>query len=474
MTRDADPSLPRPGDVLDGKYRLDREIGRGGMGVVWEASHLRLAQRFAIKMLAPAMLEDAETIHRFEREARAAAHLKGQHVVRVIDVATTSAGVPYMVMELLEGTDLEAQIPDGRCVPLPAAVDYVLQACVALAEAHGAGIVHRDLKPGNLFLAAGDDGVKVKILDFGISKVMNDDAKLTAAHAAIGTPIYMSPEQLRSSAVVDGRSDIWSLGIILYEIVSGAPPFNGASMEVAAAIAADPVPPLLSRANVPPPFAAIVHRMLAKRPDERFATVQEVAAALLPFAPYGSVGRVGAEQLLRRSPPSSAQLPRAPLSAPISGSLPLAPSAPVQRPQPARTETVFATQPIPKRSSNVVLGAILAVGLLVLLGGGAALWMKKRSPIAHEPATTSASMGVPVIVDVPDAAPIAIKGEDPKPEPSSAASAAATTSVAAPSPVAAPKPTSTTPQVGKPKPTAPTSTTPAKPPPKPNENPVYL
>ncbi|MCW5836791.1 MAG: serine/threonine protein kinase, partial [Labilithrix sp.] len=197
--------IPQPGEIIAGKYRLLRLLGEGGMGTVLAAEHLRLRQPIAIKFLNPDMLGVAEIVERFDREARAAATLRSRHVVRVTDVEHTPEGVPYMVMELLEGADLESERERRGRLPYAEAVDYVLQACGALVEAHDAGIIHRDLKPGNLFLAKEDrDRVIVKVLDFGISKFLQgDDVKLTSAGAIMGTALYMSPEQIRGDASID-------------------------------------------------------------------------------------------------------------------------------------------------------------------------------------------------------------------------------------------------------------------------------
>jgi serine/threonine protein kinase len=305
--------MPQPGDTIDGKYQLIRVLGTGGMGVVFEAEHLRLKQRCAIKMLSPEMLREAEIIHRFEREARASALLKSPHVTRVTDVATTPDGVPYIVMELLTGHDLDGELQQRGHVPYPLAVDYLLQGCAAVAEAHAAGIIHRDLKPGNLFLAQDPDGVILKVLDFGISKMMEDDSKLTSAGMTMGTALYMSPEQLRSAATVDARSDIWSLGVILYELLCGQTPFTGSATQVAAAIVTEDAPDLTRRCAIPPELGAIVHRALRRAPFERFASVTELMTALIPFAPGDSLGVAVAAQMSRRG--SARQLPAVSLPA---------------------------------------------------------------------------------------------------------------------------------------------------------------
>jgi serine/threonine protein kinase len=239
------PALPRPGDTIAGKYAIVKVIGEGGMGIVYEATHLRLRRRVALKMLLPHMMAtSSDTVVRFEREARAAAQLRDRHVTKVLDVDTTADGLPYLVMEYLEGHDLEAELAARGPLPIGEAVGYVLQACTAMTEAHGAGIVHRDLKPSNLFLCPEREGWTVKVLDFGISKMADDgDARLTGTQASVGTPLYMSPEQVRSSRSVDLRTDIWALGVILYELLAGRTPFEGSTTAAAASIVADATPP---------------------------------------------------------------------------------------------------------------------------------------------------------------------------------------------------------------------------------------
>ncbi|MBX3264937.1 MAG: serine/threonine protein kinase, partial [Labilithrix sp.] len=294
--------IPQPGEIIAGKYRLLRLLGEGGMGTVLAAEHLRLRQPIAIKFLNPDMLGVAEIVERFDREARAAATLRSRHVVRVTDVEHTPEGVPYMVMELLEGADLESERERRGQLPYAEAVDYVLQACGALVEAHDAGIIHRDLKPGNLFLAKEDrDRVIVKVLDFGISKFLQgDDVKLTSAGAIMGTALYMSPEQIRGDASIDARSDIWSLGVILYELIGGEAPWTGPATRVAAAIVSEAAPNLGARCQLPAGLGRVIHAMLEKDPAGRPQTIAEVAVALAPFAPAGSVGAEVAEHLARR------------------------------------------------------------------------------------------------------------------------------------------------------------------------------
>jgi serine/threonine-protein kinase len=283
----------RPGDVLAGKYKVLRLLGVGGMGVVVQALHLELDTRVAVKFLLPHSISSPEVAARFVREAKAAVQIKSEHVVQVIDVGRLDDGAPYIVMEFLDGKDLAALI-DETAVAVEDAVDYVLQACVAMAEAHRLGIVHRDLKPSNLFLTHGADAFPiVKVLDFGISKVTGGsttDAALTKTATPMGSPYYMSPEQLRSAKDVDGRTDIWALGVILFELLTRMPPFQAESMpQLVATILSDP-PMSLERLApaVPPGLCAVVARCLEKERDRRYPNVAALAAALAPFAPARS------------------------------------------------------------------------------------------------------------------------------------------------------------------------------------------
>jgi len=276
------------GEILGDKYEVVETIGTGGMGVVWEARHIALDQQVAIKVLNQAAAGDPDLVRRFAREARAAALLTSPHVTRVTDVDVLADGTPFMVMELLTGNDLDDELEDRGQLGIREAVDYLLQACKAMAEAHGRGIVHRDLKPQNLFLTQRNNTRFVKVLDFGISKVpLEGERGDTQTASSFGTPMYMSPEQIRSTKHVDGRSDIWSLGVILYELLAGEPPFDRASpTAVIAAITADePVPLAEIRPDVPAALSDVVMKALAKNPDDRYADVATFAEAL---APYGS------------------------------------------------------------------------------------------------------------------------------------------------------------------------------------------
>jgi serine/threonine protein kinase len=299
--RPEDPQLPRAGDVIAGKYRIETVIGTGGMGVVLAAQDTSLGRRVAIKFLAPGKARNEGAAARFVREARAAASIQSEHVVRVFEVGTLPTGASYIVMEHLAGGDLAQLLGARGPLPIPEAVDYLLEACEAIGEAHNRGIVHRDLKPQNLFVTHTPDGSScVKVLDFGISKAVDEEApNLTATDAVMGTPLYMSPEQVRSLKNVDLRSDIWALGAILFELVTAAPIFEAASISaLCAMIAMDPPTPLRARRpDAPPELEAVILRCLHKDPNGRYADVAALADALAPFA--SDRGRASASRVAR-------------------------------------------------------------------------------------------------------------------------------------------------------------------------------
>ena len=304
---------PGPGAVIAGKYVVERTIGIGGMGVVLAAMHRQLDQRVAIKCLLPELLGQKEVVARFLREAQAATKIRSEHVVRVLDVGELHNGAPFMVLEYLEGKDLDGLLRASGPLSVVNAVDYVTQALEALAEAHALGMVHRDLKPANLFLTHRADGSAcVKVLDFGISKVAarpgeGTNMNLTNAAAVMGSPHYMAPEQMRSARDVDARADVWALGAILHEVLAGGPPFRGQTFpELFAQILQDSPPPLsMYRNDVPVALDQTILRAMEKDPARRFANVAELAFAI---APYGSpAAQASAERIarvLQIAPPS--------------------------------------------------------------------------------------------------------------------------------------------------------------------------
>jgi serine/threonine-protein kinase len=280
------------GEVIHGKYRVERIIGEGGMGLVVAARHLTLDKWVALKLLSAKSRESEEALERFTREARAAAKIQSEHVGRVLDVDTLANGTPFIVMELLEGHDLAEELRQKQRVGVERAVTVVLQACEAIAEAHAAGVVHRDLKPANLFLSkTSTDAVAVKVLDFGISKVTRResiteiDKALTNPSTMLGSPLYMSPEQMKASGDVDHRTDIWSLGVILYEEITGVSPFDATTVPMICASVLSLAPPKIEVEGVPEGLVKVILRCLEKEPANRYRDIGHLARALAPFAP---------------------------------------------------------------------------------------------------------------------------------------------------------------------------------------------
>jgi len=308
------------GSVVAGRYRIDRVLGAGTMGVVVAAWHLELEQAVAIKFLNPSVLGATEALERFRREARAAARIKSEHVVRVLDVGSLSDGLPFIVMELLNGRSLEDELTVRGPFSVSEAVGHVLQVIDALAEAHVAGIVHRDLKPANLFLSERPDrsGV-VKVLDFGISKVVGEAAGmgLTRTGMIVGSPLYMAPEQLRSTKSVDQRADIWALGTILFQLLTARTPYNAESAPDLYAMLLRDAPTSISlyRTDLPDGIESVILRCLERDPDRRFQNVGELAEALSPLAPPSSRIHVDRARrvLLGGSSPGSHQAPPPPV-----------------------------------------------------------------------------------------------------------------------------------------------------------------
>ncbi|HEY4177292.1 MAG TPA: serine/threonine-protein kinase [Kofleriaceae bacterium] len=273
-----------PGTVLLGKYRVESLLGTGGMGQVVKASHIYLNTSVAIKILLPQMVDTPGTVARFLREAQAAVRLKSEHTARVIDVATLPDGTPMMIMEYLEGNDL-SQILRHHGPQQPHIVcDLMLQACEGLSEAHGNGIVHRDIKPSNFFVTRRSDGTMLlKVLDFGISKTPIGYDDLTGTQTIIGTPAYMAPEQMKSAKLSDARSDVWSMGVVIYQLLAGRTPFEGETYaELVIKVAAEAPTPL--NIPLPPGLAEVVFGCLEKDPNRRIPNVAELARLLAPFS----------------------------------------------------------------------------------------------------------------------------------------------------------------------------------------------
>ena len=394
------------GQILAGKFRIERVLGQGGMGVVVAATHLQLDERVALKFLLPEALGNPEAVARFAREARAAVKIKSEHVARVSDVGTLESGSPYMVMEYLDGKDLGDWVRNTGAMRVPDAVEFVLQACEAIAEAHALGIVHRDLKPANLFVTRRVDGSPcVKVLDFGISKLTapgsTSDMGMTKTSTVMGSPLYMSPEQMSSTRNVDARTDIWALGIILYEVLTGRVPFEAETMpQLCGMILQDPPRPLRElRQDVPDGMQWVVLRCLEKNREGRFASVAELAAALAPFGPAGA--QRSAERIAR-----------------VLGASPMAsgaysmPGAAVARTG-AATDGNFGTSQQTKKSRGALL---IALPIVVLALGGVAFFALRKHglepvaepmPSAQVAAPASASLLVlPSTPPAPQIAPL--------------------------------------------------------------------
>ena len=291
---------PAPGSVLLGKYRVDSLIGEGGMGVVLKAHHIDLDEFVAIKCLLPDHMDRPDIVQRFLREAKAAVKLKGEHVARVLDVGRLENDVPYIVMEYLEGADLNAILKHHGAQTPSIAVDLLLQACEAIAEAHSLGIIHRDIKASNFYITQQEGQAPIlKVLDFGIATAPEGTSDLTSTQSVIGTPSYMAPEQMRSSRTADARSDIWSMGVVLYELLEGARPFRSeVYSDLCLKVGMDPPSPM-ENPDVPDGLIDVVMKCLEKPIDRRYQTVAELAYDLMRFASDPVLARATVEQCAR-------------------------------------------------------------------------------------------------------------------------------------------------------------------------------
>jgi len=289
----ADPRSVLIGMLVGEKYRVERVLGEGAMGIVLAARHVQLDELVAIKCIRATVPWSEDVISRFAREAKACARLNSEHIAKVIDVGVSPAVGPYMVMQYLEGEDLASVLRRRGALPVRRAAEYVMQVCEALAIAHVAGITHRDVKPENLFLTHHGDLEIIKVLDFGISKaqisgrLFGGEIRVKETQSLMGTPLYMSPEQIRSTREVDHRSDLWSLGVVLFELLTGNPAFAGDTVTQVCARVLEAAPPRLADhcSGAPEGLAEVVERCLMKDPAQRFQSAAELANALLPFAP---------------------------------------------------------------------------------------------------------------------------------------------------------------------------------------------
>ena len=388
----------RVGRTAGGKYKLVRLLGAGGMGEVYEAQHASIGRRFAIKFLHPLLASNNEVVARFQREAQAAGGLENENIAAVMDIGTADDGAPYLVMEYLDGEDLAHLLVRGGPLPVPRAAYIIIQACRGLAAAHVRGIVHRDLKPENLFICKRNDGSDlVKVLDFGIAKLHTGPVGtgLTQTGTTMGTPFYMSLEQARGAKEVDHRTDIYALGVILYEILSGTKPHPGESYNeiLYHVISKEPAPLDGTRPGLPPGLSAVVHRAMAREVEDRYASAADLTAALIPFA-----GR--AVTPLRSQVGMAAALGET-MNSPVSLPAIAVARVPSQIPVPA---------PKRGRSRAVVWGALAVVAALL---GTLILWRVLR----HEPAPAPAPVPVPTPAPVPPPVPPPTPPPPPTPSP---------------------------------------------------------
>jgi serine/threonine protein kinase len=354
------------GSILDEKYRTERVLGQGGMGIVVLAHHLGLDEKVAIKLLNPGALSSPGAETRFLQEARIAAKLRSPYAVRILDVGRDrERGLPYIVMEYLEGHNL-GEPPAPMPMPISEAVDSMVETCAALAEAHRLGIVHRDIKPQNLFCMQNDSGdAQIKLLDFGISKSENSLSQTSTSHV-LGTPSYMSPEQLRTTKSVDARSDIWSIGVTLHALLAGSPPWMGETSAVIAAKILRDAPPTLrdSLTGAPEPLERIILRCLEKDPSARYDDVGALAEELAPFGGPRSqraIGILRSRQSLAgdsRNPRNSVEVPKpssagafAPTELNLATPLPATAAPPVST-LPSAGTIVPAKTPLPDEATR--------------------------------------------------------------------------------------------------------------------------
>jgi serine/threonine-protein kinase len=467
------------GTVIAGKYRVERVIGQGGMGVVLAARHLGLDEMVAVKLIREERAEGTEALARFQREARAAARIKNEHVARVLDVDRVPEGAPYIVMELIDGTDLHALVARRGPLPPDEAVTYITQACEGLAEAHALGMVHRDLKLKNLFLTKRRDGRPlIKVIDFGVVKFspLGDDddpalngstsqldrqkareATLTGAAVLVGSVHYMAPEQIRASNVVNAQADVWSLGVCLYAMLTGSLPFEGETVAaVCAAIQGRPPRDVRELApGVPAEIAAAVMRALEKDVRRRFANVAELAAAIAPHGPdHAAPSRI--EAILRSDVRPPAFSPTASLR-PDGGSTitsDVGVAGRVESTIDAAAVGSLASHPAPPTSLANRRRWVTA--FIVALGAGATalgVWGRpatRPQPAAPEPTSTSSSMAAAAAAPVPAPSPVPVPSSLESPAPTlSLPSSSAPLPAPVPPPAVrrrAPKPAASSPQ----------------------------
>ena len=382
---------PRVGVVIDDKYTLVRLIGRGGMGEVYEGRHNKIGRRVAVKFLAAEHAQHPDGARRFENEARAAGSIEHENIAAVFDVSKLSDGTPYLVMEFLDGQDLNSLLQRELRLPLPRAAHILVQTCHGLDVVHRKGIVHRDLKPGNLFLARrASGGELVKILDFGIAKLLGPEwsAEATKTGSRLGTVYYMSPEQARGEREVGAKSDIYALGVILYEMLSGQRPHDGDSiLQILHRILTQPPKPLEEACpGLPPAIYATVRKAMAPKAEDRFQHVGDFAAELAPFVSSGAPGQWSANATRSETvvPTATGPSPRNPV---VSSVVVVA----GDRPGPAAGASV-ARAGGPAGSGRGVRRAIIGLGVAMgVVAAGATIFMLTRERTTPERGAASAT-----------------------------------------------------------------------------------
>jgi serine/threonine protein kinase len=375
--------VPAPGETVAGKYLIEEQLGAGGMGAVMRATRITDGTQVALKVMLAEEAQHSDSTRRFFREAKAAGSLNSPHVTRLLDLGRLDDGMPFMVLELLHGNALDDIIVNEAPLPVDQAVDYLLQACEGVAEAHARGIIHRDLKPSNLFRTVAQDGAAlVKVLDFGISKATmrldpsTDNRSLTETNTTLGSPQYMSPEQLRDSKNVDARTDIWALGLILYKLLTGLPAFEAKTVgEHFAMIFADPPTPLRARrADAPASLERAIRMCLQRDLAARFQDVGQLAVALASHHPDGERRAARVVGILEKAGASSTSHPRIDVTKRDAHTVRVGPApAPNTIPDATTSQwspsTRSALLPAPRRGASATTGALVAFAVSTVIAG---------------------------------------------------------------------------------------------------------